>query len=355
MADTDDKTEEPTSKRLSDARAKGQVVSSPEVKTFVILLGGLITISYFLPSSMVRIADTLQRFLAMPDQVGPDAASLGDFIASSLMQILLTLVIPFLFMMIMAVASGMIQTGPLYAPEAIKVNWNKLNPLEGFKRMFSMNALIELAKSTLKVIIVGSVGYTVIMKALRQSDLLPGMSVIDILKTTKDLVVNMMSAVLATVAIIAALDYIQKRMAFMKSMRMSKEEVKDESKQSEGDPKVKARLRQLRMQKARQRMMSAVPKADVVITNPTHYAVALEYKPETMNAPVVVAMGADLVALKIKEIANENKVAIVSNPPLARALFDTAELEQPIPVEQYQAVAEVISYVFRLRGRKVGK
>jgi flagellar biosynthetic protein FlhB len=352
MADEDDKTEEPTGKRLADARAKGQVVSSQEVKHFCILLGGLIMVSYFLPPAMQNVISTLKRFLAMPDQVAPDAASIGDFIFSSIMQIALTLVIPFLFMAVMAITSGMIQTGPLYAPEAIKINWTKINPMTGFKRLVSMNSLIELGKSALKLTIVGAAGYTVMSNALSKADLFPGMSIPDLLTATKDLVIHMMAAVISVVAVIAALDYIQKRFAFNKSMRMSKEEVKDESKQAEGDPKIKARLRQLRMQKARQRMMASVPKADVVITNPTHYAVALEYKPETMSAPVVVAMGADLIALKIKELAEENKIAIVSNPPLARALFDNSDLDQPIPFEQYQAVAEVISFVFRLKGRK---
>jgi flagellar biosynthetic protein FlhB len=141
----------------------------------------------------------------------------------------------------------------------------------------------------------------------------------------------------------------------MKNMRMSKEEVKEEGKQAEGDPKIKGRIRQLRMQKARQRMMAAVPRSDVVITNPTHYAVALEYKPEAMAAPVVVAKGMNLIAERIIEIAKENKVALVSNPPLARALHERGELDQPIPVEQYQAVAEVISFVFKLRQKRGGQ
>lgn len=353
--DKEDKTEEPTGKRLDDARKKGQVVASQEVKSFFILLGGLIVVTNFLPGAFQNIISHLKRFIALPHQIAPDQASLGDFITSTLSQILVVLLVPFLLMVVFAIASSMIQTGPMYSPEATKMKWSKLNPISGFKRLFSMNSLLELLKSLIKTLIVGAVGYSVIRGAMNNVDQYAAMPINEILRVTGELIGKMMGSVVATVALIGMLDYIQKRFEFMKNMRMSKQEVKDETKQSEGDPKIKGRIRQLRMQKSRQRMMAAVPTADVIITNPTHYAVALEYKPEKMAAPVVVAKGMNLIADRIRDLAKEHKVTIVSNPPLARALHDQGEVDEPIPFAQYQAVAEVISFVFKLRQQRGGR
>lgn len=354
-SDKEDKTEEPTAKRLDDARKKGQVVTSQEIKSFFILLGGLVVVTNFLPAAFRDIIGELRRFIALPHQVAPDEAALGDFVNSTMGHVAIALLVPFLMMMIFAITSSMIQTGPMYSPEATKMKWDKLNPMNGFKRLFSMNSLLEFVKSLIKTIIVGAVGYTVVRGALNQVDQYAGMPLQEIMRTTGELVGKMMGSVVATVALIGMLDYIQKRFEYMKNMRMSKQEVKDETKQAEGDPKIKGKIRQLRMQKSRQRMMAAVPTADVVITNPVHYAVALEYKPETMAAPVVVAKGMNLIADRIRELATEHKVAIVSNPPLARALHDNGEVDAPIPFTQYQAVAEVISFVFRLRQQRGGR
>ncbi len=353
--DKEDKTEEPTAKRLDDAKKKGQVVTSQEVKHFFILLGGLVVVTNFLPPAFRDIVSHLRRFIALPHQVAPDEVSIGDFVTSTLAEIAVVLLIPFLLMTVFAIASSMAQTGPMYSPEATKMKWDKLNPMSGFKRLFSMNSLLEFLKSLIKTIIVGAVGYSVVRGALDQVDQYAAMPMQEILRITGELVGKMMGSVVATVALIGMLDYIQKRFDFMKNMRMSKQEVKEESKQAEGDPKIKGRIRQLRMQKSRQRMMASVPTADVVITNPTHYAVALEYKPDEMAAPVVVAKGMNLIADRIRDLAMEHKVTMVSNPPLARALHDNGEIDAPIPFAQYQAVAEVISFVFRLRQQRGGK
>jgi flagellar biosynthetic protein FlhB len=357
MADGDkeDKTEEPTGKKLDDAKNKGQVVSSPEVKNFFILLGGMIVVTNFLPKAFEEMMSHLTRFLALSHQVGPDQASIADFVGSTLGNIVVVLMIPFLLMIVFGIAASMVQTGPMYAAEATKMKWDKINPVAGFKRMFSANALMELLKSIIKMLIVGAVAYGIIEESLQRVELYVALPITEVILVTGDYVARLMGAVVATVALIAIIDYIQKRFDFMKNMRMSKQEVKDESKQSEGDPKIKGKIRQLRMQRSRQRMMAAVPNADVIITNPTHYAVALEYKPDTMAAPVVVAKGMNLIAERIREIAKEHKVAIVSNPPLARALFDRGEVDEPIPFGQYQAVAEVISFVFRMRAQRGGR
>jgi flagellar biosynthetic protein FlhB len=270
-------------------------------------------------------------------------------------QIIVVLLIPFLIMMVFALAGSILQTGPMYSPEATKMKWDKIDPVKGFKKLFSTNSLLEFVKSLLKTAIVGSVAYGIIVKALDDVDQYGQMTVPEIIRITGVLVGKLMGAVVATVALIGALDFLQKRFDFMKNMRMTKQEVKDETKQSDGDPKIKGKIRQLRMQKSRQRMMASVPNADVVITNPTHYAVALEYKPDTMAAPVVVAKGMNLIADRIRELAKENNVALVSNPPLARALHENAEVDAPIPFAQYKAVAEVISFVFRLRAGRGGR
>ncbi|HCM84203.1 MAG TPA: flagellar biosynthesis protein FlhB [Alphaproteobacteria bacterium] len=353
--DKDDKTEEPTAKRLDDAKKKGQVVTSQEVKSFFILLGGLMVVTHFLPEAFEQIISHLRRFIALPHQVMPDEASISDFVGSTMGHVFLALLLPFLMMMVFGLASSIIQTGPMYSPEATKIKWSKLNPMSGLKRLFSINSLLEFVKSFLKTLIVGAVGYSVIQDALQDVDQYAAMPLPEVLRTTGELVGKMMGSVVATVAIIGILDYIQKRFDFMKNMRMSKQEIKDEVKQADGDPKIKGRIRQLRMQKSRQRMMAAIPTADVVITNPTHYAVALEYKPEEMAAPVVVAKGMNLIAERIKALAEEHKVTIVSNPPLARALHDNGEIDAPIPFAQYQAVAEVISFIFRMRRERGGK
>jgi flagellar biosynthetic protein FlhB len=353
--DKDDKTEEPTAKRLDDAKQKGQVPTSQEIKSFFILLGGTVVVTNFLPAAFQDVISDLKRFIALPHQVMPDEASIGNFVGSSMAQIIVVLLIPFLIMMVFALAGSILQTGPMYSPEATKMKWDKIDPVKGFKKLFSTNSLLEFVKSLLKTAIVGSVAYGIIVKALDDVDQYGQMTVPEIIRITGVLVGKLMGAVVATVALIGALDFLQKRFDFMKNMRMTKQEVKDETKQSDGDPKIKGKIRQLRMQKSRQRMMASVPNADVVITNPTHYAVALEYKPDTMAAPVVVAKGMNLIADRIRELAKENNVALVSNPPLARALHENAEVDAPIPFAQYKAVAEVISFVFRLRAGRGGR
>jgi len=223
--------------------------------------------------------------------------------------------------------------------------------LRGFGRIFSLNGVVDLVKSIAKLVLVAVLFGWVLRPQLRMLPLLPTMELPMILAMLHRLLVGLLFTVAAAEIVIAAADYMYQRHTMLKRLRMTKQEVKDEHRQTEGDPVVKSRLRNLRMQRARSRMMAAVAKADVVVTNPTHYACALKYDPETMNAPVLVAKGQDLVALRIREIAEQNGIDIVENPPLARALYAAVEIDREIPPEQYKAVAEVISYVFRLKGK----
>ncbi len=349
MSDAEDKTEDPTSKRLSDARNKGQTVVSQEVKNWFMLLGGMIFISVMLPNAAQTMMQELKRYLATPHQVGLDYASNAAMVGKTVGVVLVAFLPGFLMLMIFGIAGGFIQHGPMIASEVLKFDFKKLNPWSGLKKLLSPRSLVEMVKNILKLAIIGSVVYVMITPVLQRLEIYPNMPIPELIKDTRYFVLRVMGGVVAILGLIAVLDYLYQRQQFMKSMRMSKEEVKEEMKQSDGDPKIKGRIRQLRMQRARQRMMQAVPNADVIITNPTHFAVALEYKPDSMNAPKVVAKGMDLIAQRIREIAEENKVPLVSNPPLARALHDSAEIDSDIPLAHYQAVAEVISYIFKLK------
>jgi flagellar biosynthetic protein FlhB len=224
--------------------------------------------------------------------------------------------------------------------------------MAGAKRLFSSRSLVEFAKGLLKLGIVGGVSWYLMRPEFDRLERFTGFDVMQMLAVLNDLSLRLMGAVLAVMTAIAGLDFFYQKFQLMKSLRMSREDMREEYKQQEGDPMIKGRLKQLRLERARRRMMAEVPKADVVITNPTHFAVALRYDQTAMAAPRVVAKGADLVAKRIRELAEEAKVPIVENPPLARALFATVELDQEVPPEHYKAVAKVISYVMALRGRR---
>ncbi|HMA50472.1 MAG TPA: flagellar type III secretion system protein FlhB, partial [Magnetospirillaceae bacterium] len=230
-------------------------------------------------------------------------------------------------------------------------NFAKLNPLSGLKRIFSAHGLVEFGKNLAKLSVVVVLFYFVVRDKVRVLPLLPTMELPTILSFLHTVLIRLLLTVLCFQIVIAGADYAWQRFQYFKKLRMTRQEVRDEHKQSEGDPMIKARIRNLRVARARQRMMTAVPKADVVVTNPTHFACALKYDPETMNAPVLVAKGQDLVAFRIRELAKEHDVMIVENPPLARALYAAVEVDREVPPEHYKAVAEVISYVFRLKGK----
>jgi flagellar biosynthesis protein FlhB len=233
----------------------------------------------------------------------------------------------------------------------MKPNLNKLNPLPAFTRLFSMQNGLELIKGLVKMAVVGIVCFIILKPMMISVEHYAGMPMEVLLTEIQYLVVKLFLWVTIIIFFLAAGDFLYQRFQYAKKMRMSKHDQKEEYKQQEGDPIVKGRLRQMRFDKARRRMMQAVPKADVVVTNPTHFAVALKYDQSANSAPVVLAKGADAVAAKIREIAKENNIPLVENPPLARALYATVEIDQEIPPEHYKAMAEVISYVFKLKNR----
>jgi flagellar biosynthetic protein FlhB len=349
--DDSQKTEDPTPKKLDEARKKGQVPLSREVNNWVMLLAGTMVVLAIGPSAMRRLTDHMRTYIAEAHILPGPPGGFGVVLGDSFLTILAILTLPLIFLLAAAFLGPFLQIGPIFSSETIKPDISKISPIKGFGRLFSMRSIMEFVKGILKIAIISAVGTILLYPFFGGIEHMVGLSTAAMLDELASLVFRLMAGILLVMFVVAMIDLIYQRYEHMKKMRMTKQELKDEYKQSEGDPHVKAKLRQLRQEKARARMMQAVPGADVVITNPTHYAIALQYDPDKMAAPVVVAKGVDHVAARIREIANENKVIIVENKPLARALYDTVDLDDPVPAEHYQAVAEVISYVFRLKGK----
>jgi flagellar biosynthetic protein FlhB len=350
MAENDsEKTEEPTGKRLGEAREKGQVGKSREIDHWVMLLAITLVIFMFGPKLGADLKNELAIFLGQAHAIPVDRSALGPLLMHLGAKVALAMAPTVLLLAVAGIGSGMVQHGIIFAPQRIMPSWSKLSFGSGLKRMFSWSALIEFAKGALKLAILGGFSYWLLKGDFDQLEkymfLEPTQTLALVIKLALKLLVGMLSVL----AFIAALDFIYQKFSLMRSLRMTREEVREEHKQSEGDPMVKGRLRQLRMEKARRRMMQAVPKADVVITNPTHYAIALKYEQATMVAPKLVAKGADLVAKRIRDIAVEHNVPLLENPPLARALYAKVEIDQEVPPAYYKPVAEVIGYVMKLR------
>lgn len=352
MADEDDasKTEDPSGRKLDKGREEGQVASSNEVRNWVVMLGGTLGVLILSRPMMRELEKAILPFVAQAEAIPMDLEHLEKVFADlsvSLGVILAPLLGLFL---LLGYFGNVIQTGLVYSPKRIEPKMERISPLAGFKRLFSMKAVMEFVKGLLKIAIVSAVATLMVMPFLQDFDFLIGFEMLQLMERVHDVVLRLFIGAFVVMTVIAARDFAYQRFSFMKDMRMTKHEVKDEHKQQEGDPQIKARIHQIRTQRARKRMMAAVPMADVVITNPTHFAVALQYKMNEMEASRLVAKGADLVALRIRQIAEENEVPVVENPPLARALYVTVELDQEIPPEHYKAVAEVIGYIMRLRG-----
>ena len=352
MADDDGKTEQPTGKRLSQAREEGDIIVSGEVKTAASLAAVLILVWWVLPPVMTKVQSYLAILMSEPHMihVGTEG-ELMEVLRGLAARMALLMAVPFSVMLGVGLVASFGQTGWLITTKKITPDITKLNPLNGLNRIFSLNGAVDLGKNLLKVVLVASLFYLVVRNKIQFLPVLPTMELPAILSFLHSILIRLLMTILAVQIVIAGGDYFYQRFSYMKKLRMTKQEVKDEHRQSDGDPMVKARIRGLRLQRARQRMMASVPKADVVVTNPTHFACALKYDPETMNAPVLVAKGQDLVAFRIRELAQQHDIMIVENPPLARALYAAVEIDREVPPEHYKAVAEVISYVFRLKGK----
>lgn len=347
--DDSQKTEDPTPKKIQEARKRGQVAMSRELNNWAMLFAGTMFVAVLSGSLMIELSNYLRGFIENAGEV--TEGGILTLVGDSVGVVLLIMAFPLLLFFVIAIFAPLLQIGPLFAPEIIKMDSSKISPMKGFFRLFSLRSIVEFVKGLFKLFLVGLVGTMIIMPYFDKLEHLIDVSLIDAMVEMRFLVIKMMIGVLVIMLLIAIADFVYQRREYMKKMRMSRQDIRDEYKQSEGDPHIKAKLRQMRMEKARQRMMQAVPTADVVITNPTHYSIALKYNPEEMSAPVVVAKGIDEVALRIREIAKEHKIILYENKPLARALYDVAEIDEVIPTEHFKAVAEVISYVFKIKGK----
>ncbi|MHB0868166.1 MAG: flagellar biosynthesis protein FlhB [Chloroflexota bacterium] len=346
----DNRTEKPTGKRRQEARKKGQVAHSMEISSVVVLFAGMMLLSSRAPELLGQYAAvTREAFLhlAVRNERPEAVLSLSMSLLASSALVLAPVV---LGVAVAGTAIGVVQVGPMFSTEVLKPNLAKLNPLMGLQRMWSPRIFMELFKSATKLSVVGFVAYQVIRERYGMLVGLQAASAEGALGVLGGIMMEIAQKCGIALLIMAVADYIYQRRSHESSLKMTKEEIKEEGKQAEGNPQVKGKIRSLQRQMARSRMMQAVPHADVVVTNPTHYAIALEYKPPRMQAPVVVAKGQNLVAERIKRVAKEHGVPVVENPPLARALHASVEIGDAIPPAMYQAVAEVLAFIYRLRG-----
>jgi len=349
-ADDASKTEEPTAKKLEKAHGEGQWPLSAELGNALVISAILLIVMIWFPRMVTDLMRRLSFYVAHVDEIVTDTGGLSGLLVRAVFDMVAAVWLPLLLLCVAGVYGTVFQKGWYISWKSISPKFSKLNPINGFKNIFSLGPqAMELGKSLAKLAVVGGLAYLAIEPMLRTIEHFIGIELVTLVRELRWVVFRLLIGVAVVVGLIAATDVFYQRFTYNKKMRMTKQEVKDEHKQSEGDPQVKARIRQIRMERVRKRMMAAVPTASVVVTNPTHFAVALKYEPGEMGAPVMVAKGADNVAKRIREVATENKVPIVENPPLARALYASVEVDEEIPAEHYRAVAEVISYVMKLR------
>ncbi|XBQ15331.1 MAG: flagellar biosynthesis protein FlhB [Oceanicaulis sp.] len=353
MAEGEDKsakTEQPTERRLKKAREEGDVPKSQEISGWFTLAAGLAVFAFMAPAVSSDLAGALQIFLARPHEMSLQSGAALELAAATGFRLLVIMGFVFLVLMIAAAAGNLVQHGLMFTPKKIAPKLDKLNPVNGFKRMFGPEGWVNFFKGVGKMVLVGAAVAVVMWPRRDELSVLPALAPIGLLQEIYSASIQLLIAALIVYALIAAADFAFQRHQFIDRNKMSLKEIKDEYKETEGDPMVRAKLRQIRQERAQRRMMAKVPNAAVVITNPTHYAVALEYEQGRTPAPICVAKGLDAVALRIRELAEENDVPIVEDPPLARALHATVDFDEPIPPEQYAAVAKVIGYVLSLKG-----
>ncbi|UPT61627.1 MAG: flagellar biosynthesis protein FlhB [Hyphomonadaceae bacterium JAD_PAG50586_4] len=330
-ADDDDKTEEPTQRKLDQAREKGDIIYSTEVGAALSLVAATAFVAFMAGPITAQMAHSFISFLAMPDQLSTDPRSLIAIMGAVGLKLMAIFGLTAVALAVSGIAARYLQDRPTFTAERLQPKLDKLNPIEGFKRTFGKQAFATFVKSLAKLVLVGAVLGWILWP---RDAVIENMSLLDVgalLPWIQDRVVAMLLALASAAALLAAVDYVFTRQSYMERMKMSRREIKEEFRQNDGDPMVKAKLRQIRMERSRQRMMQNVPKASVIITNPTHYAVALRYEPGEIGAPICLAKGVDATALKIREVAEAHNIPIVEEPPLARALFATAELDEPIP------------------------
>ncbi|MES2906496.1 MAG: flagellar biosynthesis protein FlhB [Pseudomonadota bacterium] len=354
MADDQDdsgKTEEPTQKKLDEAYKKGDVAKSQELPTLFILFGAMLVILIGSGPLMFSLAKSLQGIFANAADIPVDGGHLRVLLLQMIKAILIAVALPFMAFVVCGLAGHVIQHRFVWSTEPIIPKFSKVSPLAGLKRMFSSQSLVNFTKGLVKIAVVGIAIFYTLWPERDRFDTLIKMDPASVLPVAHGMLLDMLTSVMIAMAFIAALDFFYQHRKWYNRQRMSVRELKDEYKNQEGNPEIKAKLRQIRRERARKRMMSEVPKAAVVITNPTHFAIALQYE-KGMAAPLCVAKGTDNIALKIKEVAREHNIAVIENKPLARTLYATVEIGEEIPPEHYKAVAQIIGYVMGLKAKK---
>lgn len=352
MAEDDNKdsrTEEPTEKRLQKAREDGDVPMSMEVRNMATIVSALVIVALMAPWLVGGFGDLLGGFLGQVHALPLDSGGLRRAVTDLLVEVGLLMALPVGLLVVVAFAGTIGQVGFLYTPKKLKPRLDQLDPVKGVKRLFAKQKVVDFLKSVFKLVVVAAAIFLIVAPNFPHPDVFLGKEFGATLHELHWLLILLLISVIIGFAPIMVADFVWTRHSYRTKLKMTKQEVKDEHKQTEGDPQIKGRIRSLRLKRSRERMMSMVPEASVVVTNPTHFAVALQYDMEAMAAPKVVAKGADFLARKIREIAEEHDVPIVENPPLARGLYASVELDQEIPPEHYKAVAEVIGYVMRLK------
>lgn len=352
MAENSDeeKTEEPTQKRLEDAHKKGDVAKSQEVSAWFSMIGTGLVLALFSSYVVSGLSTHLKGFFEHSHQLslgGGVMLRLWNEVGYSLLGLM---VLPMVALLAMAVFGNLVQHKFVFSTQPITPKLSKVSPLGGFKRLFSKDSLINFAKGLVKLVIVSVLLVLILYPQRDKLDVMIQLDVAMLLPFVLELSLQLVAGVVAIMTIVAVADFFYQKSKWMEKQKMSIKEIKDEFKQQEGDPTVKAKLRQLRMERSRGRMMAAVPDASVVLTNPTHYSVALKYD-EGMGAPICVAKGVDDLAMRIREVAKEADVPIVQNPALTRTLYATVEVDDEIPEEHYKAVAQVIGYIMKLKNR----
>lgn len=348
--DDNERSEEPTQKKLEDAHKKGDVAKSQEVNAWFVLTGATLVLLAFSQGLAGGLSQSFAGLLSNLHALPLDPVAVYDLVWRIVFAVFAALGLPLAVLVLAALSGNLVQHRLVWSAERMKPKLSKISPIKGFKRLFSLQSMINFAKGVAKLVIVSAVMFVI---AWPERERLAGLVSLDpdlLLMTVRELSLKLLAGVVAIMAIVAALDMIWQRHSWHKRQKMSMREIKDEYKQSEGDPLVRAKLRQVRMERARKRMMAQVPDATVVVANPTHYAVALKYE-SGMNAPVCVAKGTDAVALRIREVAEASEVPVIENPPLARTLHAAVEIDQEIKPEHYKTVAEIIGYVMQMRAR----
>lgn len=349
MSDEEDKsqkTEQPTPHKIEQAKKDGQVTTSKEVNHWFMLTTFALLLVYVFPTTFKKLALLMQYYFDHASQLPVTSAAMGPLFAATISGIGKLFALPLLFLVVAAIASGLVQTKGVVSAKALEPKLSKVSFGEGLKRLFGSKAIVEFFKNIIKLTIMLVIAYMMMRPEFDRLHMLPQLDALGILQELAEVLLKLLIVVVSVITVIAGLDYAYQKYKFIEDLKMSKKEIKDEAKEMDGDPQIKAKLAQLRMEKANQRMMNDVPDSTVILTNPTHYAVALKYDMDKMDTPILVAKGTDAIAMKIREVGEDKDIPILENPPLTRALHANVAVGDEIPKAYFEAVARIIRYIY---------